>query len=143
MIFAHFRPREEKNSLKKYYSLDRTETNDFVIRAHRTLFWLSWGQVIFWLFPRLVDIYTEPLLNIFPDVLLLVNVLVVKWVLFSKLTTLRFALYENQDLKWRQVNRDYLSLTINGRSFCPIITVYSGYFLTLDSGAEKALSIVF
>ena len=41
MIFAHFRPREEKNSLKKYYSLDRTETNDFVTRAHRALFWMS------------------------------------------------------------------------------------------------------
>ena len=41
MICAHFRPWEEKNSLKKYYSLDRTETNDFVTRAHRALFWLS------------------------------------------------------------------------------------------------------
>ena len=61
MIFAHFRPREEKNSLKKYYSLDRTETNDFVIFSLAEV----WGQVIFLLFPRLVDIYAEPLLTVF------------------------------------------------------------------------------
>ena len=33
---------------------------------------------------------------------------------------LRFILYENQDLKSKQVNRDYVILTINGGS-CPII----------------------
>ena len=55
---------------------------------------------------------------------------------------LRFTLHENQDLKSRQVNRDYVSVssTINGRSWCPIITVYSGNCVTMRSWTEIILT---
>ena len=56
---------------------------------------------------------------------------------------LRFTLCGNQGVKQRQLNRAHCQLkttAINGQSWCPIITVYSGNCLTLDSWTEFVLT---
>ena len=59
------------------------------------------------------------------------------------MSVLRFTLCGNQGVKQRQLNRAHCQLkttAINGQSWCPIITVYSGNCLTLDSWTDFVLT---